>query len=596
MTKNPYRSHNCGELRKSDINSEVILSGWVHRKRDHGGIMFIDLRDDHGITQIVVSQNIEELKDAFCTSNESVIRVYGTVTSRSSETINTKIPTGDIEILAKSINILSKADVLPFQVNGDDGSEDQKLEYRFLSLRRDDVHQKIILRSEVINHIREKMRSMGFREFQTPILTASSPEGARDFLVPTRDKGKFYALPQAPQQFKQFLMISGFDRYFQIAPCFRDEDPRADRSPGEFYQLDIEMSFATQDEVFEITENVVHDVFKRYSRPDTTTISDKKFVRIDYEDSMLKYGTDKPDLRNPIKISDVTDIFSDSNFKTFSEAVKKGMKIRAIPAPSASNMSRSFFDDMISFAQTEANAKGLAYIIINDENSKGPVAKFLTKEQINDISKRANLKNGDAVFFACEMDREVNKIAGKVRQKLGEVLDLIDEKAFSFCWIVNFPMYEWSESEEKIDFSHNPFSMPQGGIDAINSAKNDEDILKIKAYQYDLVCNGIELSSGAIRNHDLNILKRAFEIAGYTTEELESNFKGMVKALKYGAPPHGGIAPGVDRIIMLLLREENIRDVIAFPLNQRGCDLLLGAPNYVKPSQLKELGLKLQVE
>ncbi|KIJ89300.1 aspartate--tRNA ligase [Rickettsia asembonensis] len=588
-----YRTHNCNELQISDVGIEVKLSGWVHRRRDHGNLVFIDLRDHYGITQIVFTdQNPQLMEDASRLRYESVITVKGTVVARSEDTINNTLPTGHIEVLAGEFIVESAADTLPFVINTEkDAPEDSRLKHRFLDLRREKLHNNIILRSQIISHIRHLMTGRGFTEFQTPILTASSPEGARDFLVPSRmHPGKFYALPQAPQQFKQLLMVSGFDRYFQIAPCFRDEDARADRSPGEFYQLDIEMSFVTQEDVFSTIEPVMYDLFTKFT---DKKVSETPFVRIPYNESMLKYGSDKPDLRNPIIIADVTEIFRDSDFTIFRENIKKGSIVRAIPASKAAALPRSFFDKMIEFAISEG-AGGLGYIQFSETGeAKGPVAKFLSSQQLESLKATASISNGDAVFFASDKKDKAAKLAGKVRIRLGEELDLLEKDCFKFCWITDFPFYELNEETGKIDFSHNPFSMPQGGIDALEQAKTTEELLEINAYQYDIVCNGIELSSGAIRNHKPEIMYKAFSIAGYSEEEVDKRFGGMIRAFKFGAPPHGGIAPGIDRIIMLLAEATNIREIIAFPLNQQAEDLLMNAPSYVEDKVLKELSIML---
>lgn len=604
MLKTHFRSHTCGELNEKNIGERITISGWIHRKRDHGGVLFIDIRDHFGITQLVTSTEEQELNklsvDQYNTLNtisyESVITVEGLVVARSPETRNSQINTGGIEVIIESYIIQSTAEILPLNVNNDQQfPEELRLEYRFLDLRRKKLHDNIMLRSNVIRYIRNKMHDLGFTEFQTPILTASSPEGARDFLVPSRlHPGKFYALPQAPQQFKQLLMISGFDKYFQIAPCFRDEDARADRAPGEFYQLDVEMSFVDQEDVFSKIEPLMHGLFTEFA-PDNYTVSTSQFVRIPYAEAMLKYGSDKPDLRNPIELSDVTSVFVNSEFSIFTKAIKDGAMIRAIPAPGAASKSRSFFDNMISFAQTELGAKGLAYIIFDGE-AKGPIAKFLDTDKLKNLMEIAGLKDGDAVFFACGSGNEVAKIAGKVRIKLGEDLELIEKNIYKFCWIVDFPFYEWNEDEKKIDFSHNPFSMPQGGLDALNRADTKEKQLALVAYQYDIVCNGIELSSGAIRNHKPEVMYKAFEIAGYSKEFVDTKFSGMIRAFKYGAPPHGGIAPGIDRMVMLLANEPNIREVIAFPLNQKAQDLMMNAPSTVSEKQLKELHIMQKVK
>ncbi|ABE04430.1 aspartate--tRNA ligase [Rickettsia bellii] len=588
-----YRTHNCNELKISDVGAEVKLSGWVHRRRDHGNLVFVDLRDHYGITQIVFTdQNPQLMDDASRLRYESVVTVIGKVVARSEETINNTLPTGHIEVLAGEFIVESAADTLPFVINTEkDAPEDSRLKHRFLDLRREKLHNNIMLRSQIISYIRQLMTARGFTEFQTPILTASSPEGARDFLVPSRlHPGKFYALPQAPQQFKQLLMVSGFDRYFQIAPCFRDEDARADRSPGEFYQLDIEMSFVTQEDIFSTIEPVMYELFTKFT---DKKVSEAPFIRIPYNESMLKYGSDKPDLRNPIVIADVTEIFRDSDFTIFRENIKKGSIVRAIPAPYAAAQPRSFFDKMIEFAISEG-AGGLGYIQFSETGeAKGPVAKFLSTQQLEDLKATANISNGDAVFFASDKKDKAAKLAGKVRIKLADELDLLEKDCFKFCWITDFPFYELNEETGKIDFSHNPFSMPQGGLEALENAKTTEELLELTAYQYDIVCNGIELSSGAVRNHKPEIMYKAFAIAGYSEEEVDKRFGGMIRAFKFGAPPHGGIAPGIDRIVMLLAEATNIREIIAFPLNQQAEDLLMNAPNYVEDKALKELNVML---
>ena len=593
-----YRTHTCAELRKEHEGIDVKLCGWVHRKRDHGGILFIDLRDHYGITQLVLSnargQFTTQEYDQLCRiNNESIIIITGKVVIRTHDTVNDDLPTGMIEVIINSIAIESEADSLPISVNSDQQfPEDLRYEYRFLDLRREKLHSNIMLRSAVIWYLRKKMHEAGFNEFQTPILTASSPEGARDFLVPSRlNIGKFYALPQAPQQFKQMLMASGFDRYFQIAPCFRDEDGRSDRATGDFYQLDIEMSFVTQEEIFTVIEPIIAGVFKEFSN---YSVTNPPFPRIKYSDSMMRYGCDKPDLRNPIEISDVTNIFVDSSFSIFAKAIKNGSIIRAIPAPKAALKSRSFFDNMILFAQTECTAQGLAYIIFdNSDNPKGPIAKFLSKDKLLQLRNICSLSEGDAVFFVCEVEKKINKIASAVRIKLGEELNLITKDEFRFCWITDYPIFEWDEDKEKISFSHNPFSMPQGGIESIENAKTIEEKLALRAYQYDIVCNGYELSSGAIRNHIPELMYKLFAIAGYTSNEVDVKFGGLAKAFKYGTPPHGGLAPGIDRIVMLLANEKNLREVIAFPMNQKGQDLLMNAPRDISQDQLEELGITL---
>jgi len=588
-----YRTHNCSELNKLSVGQTVKLSGWVHRRRDHGNLLFIDIRDHYGITQLVFTDQDLSLKDrASYLRYESVITVEGKVVSRDQDNINTTINTGEIEIVVTSYILESEADMLPLNVNSEqEAPEDIRLKYRFLDLRREKLHNNIILRSTIIAEIRKYMISQSFIEFQTPILTASSPEGARDFLVPSRmHPGKFYALPQAPQQFKQMLMMSGFDRYFQIAPCFRDEDARADRSPGEFYQLDIEMSFVTQDDVFNTIEPLMFEIFSKFSNK---KVSNPPFVRIPYTESMLKYGNDKPDLRNPIEIIDVTDIFAASTFTVFKDNIEKGFVVRAIPGPKLLSKSRKYFDDLTKFAINEG-ANGLGYITFGYEGEvKGPIAKFLNESQLQNLKTAAKLTNGDAIFFVCSKELEAAKIAGKIRTKLGVDLELIDYNRFEFCWITDFPFYEFNEDTKKIDFSHNPFSMPQGGIEVLDKAQTQEELLQIKAFQYDIVCNGIELSSGAIRNHKPDLMYKAFEIAGYSQQEVDNKFGGMIRAFKYGAPPHGGIAPGIDRMVMLIADTANIREVIAFPMNQQAEDLLMGAPNYAEEKQLRELNIML---
>ncbi len=599
-TSRRYRSHTCGELRKANVGAQVRLSGWVHRVRDHGGLLFIDLRDHYGITQVVADPDSPAFRTAETVRSEWVIRVDGRVRERpiidGKPTVNPELATGEVEVVAGEIEVLSAAKELPVPVFGEpDYPEDLRLQYRFLDLRRETLHRNIVLRNEIIASIRRRMREAGFFEFQTPILTASSPEGARDFLVPSRlHPGKFYALPQAPQQFKQLIMIAGFDRYFQIAPCFRDEDARADRSPGEFYQLDLEMSFVEQEDVFAAVEPVMRGVFEEFSRGKPVT---QKFPRIAYDDAIRKYGTDKPDLRNPIVMQDVTEHFRGSGFKVFAGMIEKDPKARvwAIPAPGGG--SRAFCDRMNSWAQKEGQP-GLGYIFWREEEGAagaGPVARNVGPERAGAIQKQLGLKVGDAVFFAAGNPAKFYKFAGEARTMIGRELKLIDENRFEFCWIVDFPMYEWNEEEKKIDFSHNPFSMPQGGLAALEGAKSNEELLEIKAYQYDIVCNGVELSSGAIRNHLPEIMYKAFAIAGYGPEVLESKFGGMLKALQYGAPPHGGIAPGIDRIVMLLAGATNLRDVIMFPMNQQAQDLLMGAPSEVTPKQLRELHIRLAV-
>ena len=585
-----YRTHNCSELTENNINSKVKLSGWVNSKRDHGSLIFIDLRDHYGITQLVIDQqkNNLDLEQIAKIKLESVITIIGKVILRNQEAINKNIPTGKIEVSVEELLIESLAEQIPFQINDEESyPEELRLKFRFLDLRRQKTHRNIILRSQVISAIRAEMTARNFLEIQTPILTASSPEGARDYLVPSRlHQGKFYALPQAPQQFKQLLMVSGFDRYFQIAPCFRDEDLRSDRSP-EFYQLDIEMSFVTQADIFATIEPVIINIFKQFG---CKKVNDNEVPHIPYQEAMLKYGSDKPDLRNPITISDATNIFKNSEFSIFSKAIESGALIRAIPAPKTANQTRSFFDKMIEFAQGNG-AKGLAYIIFDENNqAKGPIAKFLSPEKLKELQQTANLNSGDAVFFSCGKINEASKIAGLVRNKIAQELNLIDNNIYKFCWIVDFPMYEMNEETQKIDFSHNPFSMPQGGIEALNS----QNPLDIKAFQYDIVCNGVELCSGAIRNHKPETMYRAFEIAGYNAEVVEKQFGAMINAFKYGAPPHGGLAPGIDRIIMLLADEPNIREVIPFPMNGKAQDLMMNSPAEVSPKQLRELHIEIK--
>jgi aspartyl-tRNA synthetase len=588
MPMHAYRTHHCGALRLADAGSAVRLSGWVHVKRDHGQLLFIDLRDHHGITQCVIDKPNPLFPLADAQRLESVITVTGTVVRRSPETVNPKLPTGEVELKIAGIEVLSEAEPLPFPVNADaEYPEEMRLKYRFLDLRRERMHANIVLRSAVIASLRRRMIEQGFAEFQTPILTASSPEGARDYLVPSRlHPGTFYALPQAPQQFKQLLMVAGFDRYFQIAPCFRDEASRADRSPGEFYQLDFEMSFVTQEDVFAAIEPVLHGVFVEFGRGKRVT--PPPFQRITYDEALLKYGSDKPDLRNPLLISEVRDVFRGSGFKVFAGAVAEGAVVRAISVPGIAAQPRSFFDKLNDWARGEG-APGLGYIIFAEGAAKGPIAKFLDEPRLQQLKALASLKDGDAVFFVCDKKAGAEKLAGAARTKIAQELDLIAKNEFRFCWIVDFPMYEWNEEEKKIDFSHNPFSMPQGGLEALLT----RDPVEIKAYQYDIVCNGVELSSGAIRNHRPDIMYKAFEIAGYKAADVEARFGGMLNAFKYGAPPHGGSAPGIDRIVMLLAETPNIREVVAFPMTQQAQDLLMQAPAPVPPERLKELHIRL---
>ena len=584
-----YRTHTCGELRKADAGRQVRVSGWIHSVRDHGGVIFIDLRDNYGLTQIVIDPERDFYQALDKWRVESVVQFDGVVVARSPETVNPKLATGEIEVSATGMEMLGEAEVLPFQVAKDDNApEAMRLKYRFLDLRKEKLHNNIILRSRVIAAIRAYMTGHGFTEFQTPILTASSPEGARDYLVPSRlHPGKFYALPQAPQQFKQLLMVSGFDRYFQIAPCFRDEDARADRSPGEFYQLDIEMSFVEQDEIFAVVEGLIQEILKKFS---TKKYSTEPFVRIPYRESMRRFGSDKPDLRNPLEMIDVTEIFRDCGFKAFASTVADGGVVRAIRAPKVAGKPRKFFDDMIAFAQ-ENGAKGMAYIIWSEGTEKSPIVKFLSREIIDALKTAGGIEDGDALFFLADKEKAVCKIGGAVIPELGRKLDLIDQNEFKFCWIVDFPMFEEDEETGEIIFSHNPFSMPQGGMEALEK-KAPLDIL---AWQYDIVCNGVELSSGAIRNHRPDIMYKAFEIAGYERATVDSKFGGMISAFKLGAPPHGGIAPGVDRLVMLLADEPNIREVIAFPFNQQAEDLMMNAPSEVTIKQLRELHIEVKL-
>jgi aspartyl-tRNA synthetase len=585
-----YRTHTCGALRDTDAGKEARISGWVHRKRDHGNLLFVDLRDQYGLTQCVADASSPVFKILEGARPESVISVTGKVVPRSPETVNDKLPTGRIELVVAAVEVLSEAAVLPMQVAGEqEYSEEMRLTYRFLDLRRETMRDNILLRSKVIASLRKRMWDAGFVEYQTPILTASSPEGARDFLVPSRiHPGKFYALPQAPQQFKQLLMTSGFDRYFQIAPCFRDEDSRADRSPGEFYQLDFEMAFVTQDDVFDAITPVLAGVFEEFGngRP----VTQAPFPRITFADAMLKYGSDKPDLRNPLLVSDVTEAFKGSGFGLFAKNIEKGAIVRAIPAPKSADQPRSWFDKLNEWAR-ENGAGGLGYIQYKEGEARGPIAKNLDADRVAAIKQITGVQDGDSVFFACDQPESAAKFAGLVRTKVCDELGLLDREKFMFCWIVDFPMYERDEDTGQIEFSHNPFSMPQGGMDALLN----QDPLTIKAFQYDIVCNGIELSSGAIRNHLPEVMYKAFEIAGYKKEDVESRFGGMLNAFKYGAPPHGGSAPGVDRMVMLLADEPNIREVILFPMNGKAEDLLMQAPNTVSEKQLRELHIKLNL-
>ena len=590
---NKYRTHTCGELTKLHKEKEISLSGWINKKRDHGNLLFIDLRDNFGITQCVIDKSNEIFKKIEKLSLETVIKITGMVIERSNETINKNISTGEIEVKINNIDILGETKELPMPVFSDqEYAEEIRLKYRFLDLRRKKIHQNIILRSKVISFIRNEMQKLGFLEFQTPILTSSSPEGARDFLVPSRlNPGKFYALPQAPQQFKQLIMVSGFDKYFQIAPCFRDEDARADRSPGEFYQLDVEMSFVEQEDVFGVIETLFLKLFKTFSNK---KILHEKFPRITYEDAMLKYGSDKPDLRNPLEISDLTIIFEreDVKFDIFKKLVKSGFLVRALVTKNTKDKPRSFFDGIDRWAK-EQGSSGLAYFTLEKDdkiNAKGPIGKFFSENALLEIMKLTNANIGDTVFLSCGKKNDVEKILSVARNKIAEDLNLIDNKIFSFCWIIDYPMYEIDETTKKIKFSHNPFSMPQGEINKLDLSNP----LNIKAYQYDIVCNGIELSSGAIRNHVPELMYKLFEIAGYSKNDVNSKFSGMINALSYGAPPHGGIAPGIDRIVMLLANEKNIREITMFPMNQNAQDLMMNAPSEISEDQLKELNLSLK--
>ena len=592
---NKYRSHNCNALRKKDVGNNVFLSGWINKKRDHGNLLFIDLRDNYGITQCIIDKKNPQFNELEKIQLETVIKIKGSVVDRSLETINNEIDTGEIEVSIKSYEVLGKCNELPLPVFSDqEYSEEIRLKYRFLDLRRKKIHENIILRSKVISFIRGEMDKMGFLEFQTPILTSSSPEGARDFLVPSRlNPGKFYALPQAPQQFKQLIMVSGFDKYFQIAPCFRDEDARADRSPGEFYQLDLEMSFVEQNDIFDVVERLLVNTFKKFSN---RKILSEKFPRISYSNALLKYGSDKPDLRNPLIIHDITEIFTreDVSFEIFKKLVKSGSKVRCIVTKNTKNKPRSFFDNIDSWAK-EKGASGLAYFTLENEkevSAKGPIGKFFSKDALEEIMKKTKAKVGDSIFLACNKKNEVEKILSLARDKIAQDLNLIDDDTFAFCWIVDYPMYEKDELSNKIRFSHNPFSMPQGDLDQIDF----ENPLDILAYQYDIVCNGIELSSGAIRNHIPELMYKLFSIAGYNKKQVNEKFSGMINALSYGAPPHGGIAPGIDRIVMLLANEKNIREVTMFPMNQNAQDLMMKAPSEVSDIQLKELNLSLKLK
>ena len=592
---NKYRTHKCNELRKEDVDKKISLSGWINKKRDHGNLLFIDLRDNYGITQCIIDKDNKYFSDLEKMQLETVIKVEGEVVNRSKETINSEIDTGEIEVVIEQHEVLGTCKELPMPIFSDqEYAEEIRLKYRFLDLRRKKIHENIILRSKVISYIRNEMTKLGFLEFQTPILTSSSPEGARDFLVPSRlNPGKFYALPQAPQQFKQLIMVSGFDRYFQIAPCFRDEDARADRSPGEFYQLDLEMSFVEQEDVFNVVEKLMVNTFKNFS---TKKLMFDKFPKISYKEAMLKYGTDKPDLRNPLIVNDITEIFTreDVSFEIFKKLVKSGSKVRCIITKNTKDKPRSFFDNIDKWAKEEG-ASGLAYFTFEkdkDISAKGPIGKFFSQDALAEIMKKTNCEIGDSIFMACGKQDELEKITALARDKIAKDLDLIDENIFAFCWIVDYPMFEKDESTNKIEFSHNPFSMPQGDL----SEKDFENPLDILAYQYDIVCNGIELSSGAIRNHKPELMYKLFSIAGYDKNQVDEKFSGMINALSYGAPPHGGIAPGIDRIVMLLANEKNIREVTMFPMNQNAQDLMMNAPSEVNPDQLKELNLALKTK
>ncbi|WP_072090719.1 aspartate--tRNA ligase [Candidatus Pelagibacter communis] len=592
---NKYRTHKCNELRKEDVDKKISLAGWINKKRDHGNLLFIDLRDNYGITQCIVDKDNKYFSDLEKIQLETVIKVEGKVVNRSKETINSEIDTGEIEVVIEKHEVLGTCKELPMPIFSDqEYAEEIRLKYRFLDLRRKKIHENIILRSKVISHIRNEMTKLGFLEFQTPILTSSSPEGARDFLVPSRlNPGKFYALPQAPQQFKQLIMVSGFDRYFQIAPCFRDEDARADRSPGEFYQLDLEMSFVEQEDVFNVVEKLMVNTFKNFS---SKKLMFNKFPKISYKEAMLKYGTDKPDLRNPLIVNDITEIFTrdDVTFEIFKKLVKSGSRVRCIVTKNTKNQPRSFFDNIDKWAKGEG-ASGLAYFTFEkdkDISAKGPIGKFFSQDALLEIIKKTNSEVGDSIFMACGKQDDLEKITSLARDKIAKDLDLIDENVFAFCWIVDYPMFEKDELTKKIKFSHNPFSMPQGNL----SKEDFENPLDILAYQYDIVCNGIELSSGAIRNHKPELMYKLFSIAGYDKNQVDEKFSGMINALSYGAPPHGGIAPGIDRIVMLLANEKNIREVTMFPMNQNAQDLMMNAPSEVNLDQLKELNLALKTK
>ena len=592
---NKYRSHNCNELRKKNVGNKVFLSGWINKKRDHGNLLFIDLRDNYGITQCIIDKENSHFNSLEKIQLETVIKIEGKVVDRSSETINNEIDTGEIEVAINKFEVLGTCKELPMPVFSEqEYAEEIRLKYRFLDLRRKKIHENIILRSKVISFIRNEMNNLGFLEYQTPILTSSSPEGARDFLVPSRlNPGKFYALPQAPQQFKQLIMVSGFDKYFQIAPCFRDEDARADRSPGEFYQLDLEMSFVEQEDVFKVVEILLTNTFKKFSKK---KLMFDKFPKISYSDALLNYGSDKPDLRNPLIIRDITEIFErkDVSFEIFKKLVKSGSKVRCIVTKNTKNKPRSFFDGIDKWAKDQG-ASGMAYFTFEKDNeiaAKGPVGKFFSKDSLEELMKKTGAEVGDSIFFACNKVKELEKITALARDKIANELNLIDDNSFAFCWIVDYPMFEENEISKKIEFSHNPFSMPQGDLKKIDF----KDPLNILAYQYDIVCNGIELSSGAIRNHIPELMYKLFSIAGYDKSQVDSKFSGMINALSYGAPPHGGIAPGIDRIVMLLANEKNIREVTMFPMNQNAQDLMMNAPSEINDNQLKELNLTIKTK
>ena len=588
---NQYRTHTCGQLSIKDVDSHVKISGWLNKKRDHGSLLFLDVRDNFGITQCVIDSDHNDFDSIENLKLESVISISGQVIKRTEDTINKSISSGEIEIKVENLVLLNASEIIPFQISIDDEApEELRLKHRYLDLRKNRLHKNILLRSKIIKSIREKMHSRGFFEIQTPILTTSSPEGARDFLVPSRlNKGKFYALPQAPQMFKQLLMVAGFDKYFQIAPCFRDEDARADRSPGEFYQLDFEMSFVNQENIFDTIEPVIFEIFTEFS--EQSNVSKPPFIRIKYEDAICRYGTDKPDLRNPLLIEDVTDSFKNSGFKIFEENIKKGSVVKAIKVPKTGVRPRSWFDKLNEWARNNGQ-KGLGYITFENNEGKGPIANNLHMQNLNSLQTILNIENGDSVFFVCDKFKDACNFASTVREKLCDEVNLRKKNTFEFCWIVDYPMYEFNEKTKKIEFSHNPFSMPQGGMKSLENM-NPLDVL---AWQFDIVCNGVELSSGAIRNHKIDIMKKAFEIAGYNESELKKQFGGIFEAFKYGAPPHGGSAPGIDRIVMLLAGEKNLREVVPFPLNQQAEDLMLGAPNNISQEHLNELKIKILKE